>query len=378
LSPRVTVLLAVKDGLPWVRETVESVLAQSFEDFELLVVDDGSSDGTAAAIEAYGDPRIRILRNERNLGQVPSLNLGLEQAHGDLVARIDADDTMLPTRLERQVAALDAEPTVALVGTWMDIVDDRGGRWAELRGHVRDFTELVFAILVDRYPWGHPSIAFRRDVVRSLGGYDASLAPSEDKDLYRRLALARHDARSVDDPLVRYRRHGSQLSHEQREVQKRHDWAGQERFLAELAPGVPARPLRLLLAGDPAVWDDGPPAPSALDTLLAGARQRLDLTAEESRKLERLVGKHVARVACDGWRVGTAAQWKATPQLFAYGAARGGAARTPAYVAGLVLGPVLGPALRGAGRAARSEWLARVRTRAVRSGLLRRLYARLP
>jgi hypothetical protein len=378
VSPRVTVLLAVKDGLPWVRETVESVLAQTVEDFELLVVDDGSTDGTADAIADFGDPRIRILRNERNIGQVPSLNRGLDEARGEIVARIDADDVMLPPRLARQLAVLDAEPDVALAGTWMDIVDDEGRRWAEVRGRVRDFTELVFAILVDRYPWGHPSIAFRRDVVRSLGGYDASLAPSEDKDLYRRLALARHDARSVEEPLVRYRRHGSQLSHEQREVQKRHDWAGQERFLAELAPGVPPRPLRLLLAGDPALWDDGPPAPAALDALLDGARQRLALTTEESRKLERLVGEHVARVACGGWRVGAAAQWKATPRLFAYGAARGGAARTPAYAAALALGPVLGPALRGAGRAARSEWLARVRTRAVRSGLLRRLYARLP
>ena len=117
----------------------------------------------------------------------------------------------------------------------MDVVDERGRLWGKVRGHVRDFPELVFAILADRYPFSHPSLMFRRDLVLALGGYDPSLAPAEDKDLYRRLALARHDVRGIEEVLVRYRRHERQLSQEQREIQLRHDWEGQERFLAELA-----------------------------------------------------------------------------------------------------------------------------------------------
>jgi glycosyltransferase involved in cell wall biosynthesis len=278
---KVTVLMAARDGLPWLREAIESVLTQTYGDLELLLVDDASTDGSAAAAEAYGDPRIRVLRNAHNLGQVPSLNLGLREARGEYVARLDADDVCLPERLERQVAVLDADPSVALVGTWLDVVDERGRLWGKLRGQVHDFPEFVSAILADRYPWGHPSIMFRRDVVLELGGYDETLAPSEDKDLYRRLALARHGARSVDAPLVRYRRHERQLSREQAEVQLRHDWESQERFLAQLVGSDDARPVRLLLA-------EG----CVERKLLDGAQRRLGLTDAEREKLASLLARH--------------------------------------------------------------------------------------
>jgi glycosyltransferase involved in cell wall biosynthesis len=287
VTPRVTVLMAVKDGLPWVREAIESVLAQTYRDFELLLVDDGSSDGTAGAAEAYGDGRVRVLRNERNLGQVPSLNRGLREAAGEYVARLDADDVCLPGRLERQVAALDAEPAVALTGAWLDVVDERGKLWAKVRGRIRDFPELVCAILADRYPFSHPSLMYRRDVVLGLGGYDESLAPAEDKDLYRRLALARHEVRAVEEVLVRYRRHERQLSREQHDVQLRHDHAGQERFLAELAGPEHAARLRVLLA-------EGGDDPELVRRLLDGAAQRLSLTPAERAKLEALLAEHLA------------------------------------------------------------------------------------
>jgi GT2 family glycosyltransferase len=275
---KVTVLMAVRNGLPWVQEAIESVLAQTFRDFELLIVDDASTDGTADAAAAFGDARIRVLANERNLGQVPSLNRGLREARGEYVGRLDADDVCLPERLERQVAVLDSEESVALVGTWLDVVDERGRLWAKLRGQVRDFPEFVFAILADRYPWGHPSLMFRRDVVLALGGYDEALAPSEDKDLYRRLALARHDARCVEAALVRYRRHERQLSQEQAEVQLRHDWESQERLLAELVGPADAARMRLLLA-------EGRHEPQ----LLEGAQRRLGLTDAERDELETLL-----------------------------------------------------------------------------------------
>jgi hypothetical protein len=330
MTPRVTVLVAVRDGLPWLREAVESVLAQTFADFELLVVDDASTDGTAEAAEAYGDARIRVLRNERNLGQAPSLNRGLRDAVGEYVARLDADDVCLPERLERQVAVLGGEPSLALVGTWMDVVDEQGRLWAKLRGRVRDFPEFLFAILADRYPWGHPSLMFRRDVVLELGGYDETLAPSEDKDLYRRLALARLGARSIEEPLVRYRRHERQLSQEQRDVQKRHDWASQERFIAELVGEEHAEPLRLLLStgADPA----GAQA-ELLGRLLDGVERQLRVAGPDRAKLESLLTRHLA-----GRKE---------------------------------------PVLRGVGPVLRAEPLAPLRALARRSRALRSLYARL-
>jgi glycosyltransferase involved in cell wall biosynthesis len=285
----------VHDGEPFVREAVASVLGQSFTDLELLVVDDASTDGTVHIVESFGDPRVRLLRNERNVGQVPSLNLGLRVARGELVSRLDADDRMLPSCVSRQVDALDARPDAALAGTWMRIVDERGRPYATLRGSVTSLTDFVHAILVDRYPWAHPSIAFRRDAVLALGGYDPTLAPAEDKDLFRRLALAGHAAISVDEALVLYRTHGAQLSQEHRRVQLANDHIGQERFIDALSPGAPSRALRLLLGADPAFWDDDVTgALEGLDALVAGAAAKVDV---DRTRLRELLAARVLEVA---------------------------------------------------------------------------------
>lgn len=376
MTPRVTVLLPVRNGLPWLREAVESVLAQTYRDFELLVVDNVSTDGSAAAVEAYGDPRVRVLRNDEDRGYVVSLNRGLEEARGEYVARLDADDRMLPERLALQVAALDAEPSVALVGAWMDVVSAGGDLWGRVRGRVRSYPEFVFAILADRYPWGHPSLMYRRDVVRGLGGYDPSLLPAEDKDLYRRLALARHDARAVERPLVLYRRHEHQLSLTRADVQKRHDRAGQERFLAELGVDDPG-PLRLLLGGDPLAWDEQVDYTAALASLVAGAARRLRLDAAEAAELERLLARHVVALAAAAWRAGARTQWLRTPRVVAAAARRGGAGALPAYAASLGAAPLARP-LTALPPLLRSRRLDPARRAARRWRLLRGLYGRLP
>ncbi len=212
MTPRVTVLLAVHNGEPFVAEALESVLGQTFEDFELLVVDDASTDGTVATVTSFADPRIRLLRNERNLGQVPSLNRGLRESRGELVARLDADDRCLPTRLERQVAVLDSDPRIGLVGSWLELVDERGRRVGALEKRLDDFADFVFHTLIMRVWVSHPAAMYRLAPVLELGGYDEATGPSEDKDLWRRLLLARWDARIVPETLVGYRLHDAQLS----------------------------------------------------------------------------------------------------------------------------------------------------------------------
>lgn len=353
---RVSVLIAVHDGGDLLEPAAASVLDQTFRDFELLLVDDASTDGAVERLPE--DPRIRVLRNERNLGQVPSLNLGLEAARGEYVARLDADDEMLPTRLARQVAVLDAEPDVALVGTWMDVVDERGRLYAKLRGHVRDFSELVLAILLDRYPFGHPSLMYRRDVVRELGGYDASLAPSEDKDLYRRLALARREVRGIEAPLVRYRRHERQLSQERHEVQLARDHEGQERFLAELVGPDEAPALRVLLA-------EGRGDPTLLDRLLDAAAARLNLDGHERERLARGLTGPLARRALGAGPAGREVlRWTAR--------------RRPIALVALPLLPLSPPARRtGASLRRGTRAFPRLRRVARRSRVLRWVYSRL-
>jgi glycosyltransferase involved in cell wall biosynthesis len=123
--PAVSVLMAVKNGMPWVREAVESALAQTAGDLELIVIDDGSTDATPAALAAFRDPRLRLERRP-SAGLTRALVRALELARAPLVARLDADDVALPDRLERQRRFLDGHPDVGLLGTGAREVDASG------------------------------------------------------------------------------------------------------------------------------------------------------------------------------------------------------------------------------------------------------------
>ncbi len=380
MTPKVTVLLAVHDGEPFVRRCVASVLAQTFEDFEFVIVDDASTDATVEILESFGDPRIRLLHNERNLGQVPSLNRGLREARGEYIARIDADDWSLPVRLERQVATLDGNPRVGLVGTWMEIVDERDRPVARLCSTIADFPEFVFHTLIMRVLISHPSAMYRREPVIALGGYDESTGPAEDKDLWRRLALERWDARIVPEPLVVYRLHAGQLSQTRAEYQREVDGRSHERFLAALDPDAPVRTLRLLLANDPDFWRERSRSPDAdLDRLLDRAAERLRLEETEAARVGNLVSARVLEVA-------RARPWRPEARVLASYSLRRlppkrHRAATASYAAAFVLAP-LKIAVRRSARlvsdgAGRVPLLRALRGPAKRSRLARRLYGKL-
>src|SRR3990172_2066353 len=110
-----TVLMPVYNGEPYLASAVESILGQSFADFEFLIIDDGSTDRSCEIVRGYADPRIRLLRNSSNRGVIATLNRGLEEAHGEYLARMDADDISLPDRLAQPGAVLDAHPEVGVL-----------------------------------------------------------------------------------------------------------------------------------------------------------------------------------------------------------------------------------------------------------------------
>jgi GT2 family glycosyltransferase len=372
VSPKVTVLLAVHDGAPFVRHALESVLAQTFADFELLVVDDASADNTVEIVQSLADSRVRLLRNERNLGQVSSLNRGLREARGQYVARMDADDICHRERLAQQVAVLDAHPRIGVVGSWLELIDERGRRVGRLNERLEDYVSYVYATLIMRVYIAHSAATYRREAVLALGGYDEATGPSEDKDLWRRLLLNRWDARNVPAPLVAYRLHDKQLSQVRSAFQRRVDEESQDRFLATLAPDTAVKPLRLLLAANSAFWtEDGDAARHAVAPVLAGATRHLALSPGDARKLEQLVAARIARVAARRpWRPAARLLVKdALQRLESVG--RVEAARS------LLVEPV-GEALRvSAHRAGRSGRLARVRAHTRRLRVMRRLYGKV-
>jgi glycosyltransferase involved in cell wall biosynthesis len=207
-SPAVTVLLPVFNAARHLRESVASVLRQTFCDFELLAIDDGSTDESAGILDSLGDPRVRVLRNERNLGLVATLNLGLAEARGEWIARQDADDISAPGRLASQMAFARGNPAVPVLGADAVLIDDAGrprGRW-RTGGHA----DLVAWELCFRAPFAHTSALFRRSIVSErLGGY-RDMRACEDLDLWARVA-AEFPVVTLREPLVKYRLHGASI-----------------------------------------------------------------------------------------------------------------------------------------------------------------------
>jgi len=185
-----------------------SILSQSFRDFELLVVDDASVDGSGECAESLGDTRVRVLRNETPLGLAASLNRGLRETDSVWIARQDADDLSEPQRLERQLAFLQRHAEVSLLGTGGKMVDEHNQPTGLLRTSTEHDT-LLFGLLFDNC-FVHTSVVFRRDHVLALGGYDASFPRAQDYDLWVRLTESRRVA-NLSERLVT-RRVGPSLS----------------------------------------------------------------------------------------------------------------------------------------------------------------------
>ncbi len=209
--PRVTVLMTTYNGAAFIGASIESVLAQSFADFELLIVDDGSTDDTAGVIARYSDPRLRLLQPAANGGIVAARNLGFAAARGAYVAALDHDDLADPGRLAEQVAYLDQHPGVVLVGTEIRI-DDNGRIKPPDHPREGDPVAMRWQLLTDN-PLTWSSVMFRAEAVHRLGGFmrtDYQLA--DDFDFYHRMLGVGEIAR-LDGVLTTYRYHASNTSH---------------------------------------------------------------------------------------------------------------------------------------------------------------------
>ena len=204
--PAVTVLLPVRNGAAHLAAALESIFAQTFRDFELLVIDDGSTDATPEILRAVRDPRLRVVTHPQNLGLVPTLNEGLALARGALIARQDHDDRSHPERLRKQVDYLRAHPDCALVGTeaWQT---NEAGRVAFRLLRPRTAESIRWYLCFDN-AFIHSSVLFRRSIVRDeFGGYSRSLH-SEDYALWSRVARA-HPTANLTEPLLHFREHAA-------------------------------------------------------------------------------------------------------------------------------------------------------------------------
>ena len=209
MYPEVTVLMSVCNGEKYLRQSIDSILSQTYSDFEFLIIDDGSTDLSRDIVVSYDDQRIRLIQNKTTLGQTACLNNGLTISNAKYIARIDQDDISLPGRLERQVSFLNENPGTVLLGSWVDIIDEKNNILNNYRIPT-DKNEIInFFIQSNFTPFPHSSVMFQRDVVRQIGGYPSNFKYSQDIILYIKI-VKKFQFAVFPEILVQIRHHEEQ------------------------------------------------------------------------------------------------------------------------------------------------------------------------
>jgi glycosyltransferase involved in cell wall biosynthesis len=204
-SSFVSIIMSVYNGEKYLDESIQSILNQTFQDFEFIIIDDCSTDNSAEIIQKYTnqDTRIQFLKKEKNIGIkgfVENLNIGIQKSRGKYIARMDQDDFAFPNRLEKQVEFLNLHQDVFLVGTSMTLMNENSEVYSEKKA-LTNFDEIKKRIIIDN-PIFHPTIMFRNEP--NLFYRDKFYA-SEDFDFYLRLITSGKKIENLEEPLLRYR-----------------------------------------------------------------------------------------------------------------------------------------------------------------------------
>jgi len=215
--PIVSVVLPVYNCRAFLEEALESILKQSFRNFETVVVDDGSHDGSQEIIQQYATKTsIEVIVHDRNVGICQSLNDGIAKARGIYVAIQHADDVSVPERLEKQVRYLEVHPYIDLVAGWIQYINRRGKQrkddwWLKTIKKVPDEHEVIKSKLLEMNIIPHPTVMFRKKIIETVGLYDPDAFPTEDYDYWLRIS-EHHAIGIIREPICFYRRHRGQLT----------------------------------------------------------------------------------------------------------------------------------------------------------------------
>ncbi len=215
-KPLVTVILPAYNAAKHLRQAIDSIVAQTYKNFELLVIDDGSTDLTARIILSFRDPRVKYVKNEENLGLIATLNKGIEIARGEYIVRMDADDISLPKRIEKQVSFMQSFPKVGASGTWYYTFGGNGSKKLK----VSSDPAWLQANLLFNSCLCHPSTIIRKEtLLKNNIRYNPEYKHAEDYDLW--IQLSRVSALSnIREFLFKYRSHSGQVSEQHNETQK--------------------------------------------------------------------------------------------------------------------------------------------------------------
>ncbi|HET6992377.1 MAG TPA: glycosyltransferase family 2 protein, partial [Bacteroidia bacterium] len=214
-NPKVSVIFPVHNAGKFIREAVRSILDQTYGDFELLIIDDGSADDSVKKIIQFEDPRIRLLHNEKNEGLIFTLNRGIAEAKGEFIARMDADDISSPDRFEKQVHYLNKHPNVGVCGTLMRMIHND-----KIYKHRFLESDLIKSAFVFTNPLVHPSVMMRKKLFKKGEPvYNKEFLHGEDYALWLSL-LAKTGFHIIGTPLIEYRAHSEQVSRKFNSIQR--------------------------------------------------------------------------------------------------------------------------------------------------------------
>ena len=253
MRPHVSVLMPVRNGMPWLPEALDSLSRQTLRDFEVIVLEDGSTDRTPEFLASCSDRRVRVIPTG-GVGIAAALNLGLAAAVAPLVARQDADDVSAPGRLETQLEYLTSHADVGVLATVSDYIDEQGrpvdNQWVTTIRHQQDVAQApdqIRELMPLTCCVTHGSVMARASVLRDADGYRQPMAPAEDYDLWLRLLPCAAFAK-LPERLYRYRVHATQVSARAADRQLVQTLSAKFMFLRRQFPDLPC-PARLIVTG---------------------------------------------------------------------------------------------------------------------------------
>lgn len=211
-KPLISVVMPARNAQKYITSAIESILHQTFKRFELIIVNDSSTDKTREIIESFSkrDPRVKLIHNEKRLNIASSLNKGIQQASANIIARMDTDDIAFSNRLELQHKLISKSKNVAVVGANIMIINAAGDQTG-IRKYPNSSKELKDCFF--KYsPFAHPVVCFRKNMFEEVGGYDPKYSPTEDLDLWFRLG-SKYEFGSIPEILLKYRIYEKSSSH---------------------------------------------------------------------------------------------------------------------------------------------------------------------
>lgn len=214
-TPKVSIIMPVYNAAKYLDETINSILNQTYNDFEFLIIDDGSTDNSLEILYSYNDHRIKILKNEKNIGYVKTLNKLIDISKGEYIARQDNDDLSLPDRIEKQVLFLNKNKDVGVCGTNAFIF---GKKTKMTRMPITD--DEIKAYMIINNPMLHPTIMYRKSIfeVLNIGKYNEDLCPAEDYAMWFEISKKTKLA-NLPEPLLKYRWHENNTSQLKKNIQ---------------------------------------------------------------------------------------------------------------------------------------------------------------